>query len=165
MNQRASGSGRGHPAARKEHFGLAEDRVRRRSPADGNGDARGAEEYCRHRVEPVSRRSHYNLGTPGGRAGSRRATCAFIRIEQSYAPEVHFNLGVLYLQTDRLQDAAGDFEAAVKGRGEFLEAHHNLAEVYRRLGREADARREEAVAERLRRARPRADVHLLTETI
>jgi tetratricopeptide (TPR) repeat protein len=57
-------------------------------------------------------------------------------------PEPHYQLGKLALREDRLREAMTELEAAVKLDPNSSKNHYGLAQVYRKLGRTADAARE-----------------------
>ncbi len=58
------------------------------------------------------------------------------------AAEAQNGLGVVYLQTGRLDNARRAFEEAVRLEPKWAETHFNLGLVFRRLGRKEDAARE-----------------------
>jgi len=108
-------------------------------------------------IFPLLAEAHYNLGTilaQTGRPFDAQAEFRWVlRISQAYVPEAHYNLGVLYSEQGNAPAALRELEEAVRGRPDLLEAHHNLSALYRKLGRDADAARERAIVEKLRRAR------------
>jgi predicted Zn-dependent protease len=63
-----------------------------------------------------------------------------------------FNLGRALLKTGDLQGAATALQEAIAGAPQRPGPHETLADVYDRMGRQADADRERAEAERLRTA-------------
>lgn len=50
-------------------------------------------------------------------------------------PEVHFNLGNVYLATKRLQEAEKEYDAAIAAQDKFVLARYNLGKVYEQTGR------------------------------
>ena len=62
----------------------------------------------------------------------------------------HALLGKIQLGESKLEAAAASFEQAVRFRPDFTQAHLQLAQTYRKLGREADAAREFAIVRRLK---------------
>jgi tetratricopeptide (TPR) repeat protein len=59
-------------------------------------------------------------------------------------------LGKVLMGSGRLEPAAGALEEAVRLRPDYTPAHYYLANVYRKLGRDDDARREFAAVSRLK---------------
>ncbi len=51
----------------------------------------------------------------------------------------HVNLGIIYLQTDRLEEAHAALQEAVRRNATSAAAHNQLGILYRRQGRFADA--------------------------
>jgi Flp pilus assembly protein TadD len=75
----------------------------------------------------------------------RRAIEYNARFAASYAL-----LGKVLMGGGRLEEAAGALQEAVRLRADYTPAHYYLANVYRKLGREEEARREFAEVARLK---------------
>jgi Tfp pilus assembly protein PilF len=131
------------------HFNLGVIRMRQGKPGAAETSFRRA-----LALSPFSAEAYYNLGTLLAQTGRwKAAEGAFrwvIRIRKDYVPEANYNLGVLYLREGRPEAAARALEAAVAAQPGLMVAHHNLAVAYGRLGRAEDARRQAAIAARLR---------------
>jgi Tfp pilus assembly protein PilF len=131
------------------HFNLGVIRMRQGKPGAAETSFRRA-----LTLSPFSAEAYYNLGTLLAQTGRwKAAEGAFrwvIRIRKDYVPEANYNLGVLYLREGRPEAAARALEAAVAAQPGLMVAHHNLAVAYGRLGRAEDARRQAAIAARLR---------------
>jgi arylsulfatase A-like enzyme len=124
-----------------------------------SGDCRAAEPHLREVTTQrfPSADPYIVLATCAGRRGDLRAAGDALEAAQRIEPGnpvVTANLGVLQLSTGALDAARESFERAVQIDPEFNEARFNLARVYGRLGRRADAARE--AAELLRRLPPDA---------
>jgi Flp pilus assembly protein TadD len=131
------------------HYNLGVVRVRR-------GALTSAERSLRRaiRFRPLYFEARYNLATLLAQTGRPAAAEGgfrwLIRTKGPYTPEAYYNLGVLHLQAGKAAMAAKELEAALVDRPDLLEARHNLAVAYHRLGREAEARQQEAIVRRLR---------------
>jgi Tfp pilus assembly protein PilF len=68
----------------------------------------------------------------------------------------NYNLAVLRLSDNRLEQAESGFQAALKSDPYFAPAHQGLAEVYRRSGKTADAKAEDKIAAELAAKQPPA---------
>lgn len=91
-----------------------------------------------------------------GETGAREAVLQSLARKADFAAS-HALLGKIQLREGELQAAAGSLEQAIRHRPDLVQAHLQLAQVYRRLGREADASREFAIVRELnqREARPK----------
>jgi tetratricopeptide (TPR) repeat protein len=67
------------------------------------------------------------------------------------SPKAHYNLGVLYEQQGRREQAIAQYRLALELKPDFAEAHFNLALTYQESGEEALARMQ---LERLRTVDP-----------
>lgn len=61
------------------------------------------------------------------------------RYYDSSSPVVHNELGITYLAAGNLEEAAAEFEKAIKMQPEYIQPHTNLAYTYAFLGRESDS--------------------------
>jgi tetratricopeptide (TPR) repeat protein len=57
-------------------------------------------------------------------------------------PDARFQLGVLCVEEQKYADAIGEFQAAVKLKPDFAEAHYHLAQAYTHMGEKILAKRE-----------------------
>jgi Tfp pilus assembly protein PilF len=109
------------------------------------------------KLDPSYGQARYNLGTILAQTGRHAAAEATFRrvilLHKAYRPEAHYNLGLLFLREGRALAAARQLEAAVAGRPDLAPAHYELAVAYQKLGRLEDARREAAIAARLKNER------------
>lgn len=64
-----------------------------------------------------------------------------------------YQIGLVYLMTDRAAEALAMIEGVVKDVPDFLEGHATLTRLYYRLGRRDDAERHRAIADELRARR------------
>jgi tetratricopeptide (TPR) repeat protein len=64
-------------------------------------------------------------------------------------PDARFQLGVLYAEEQKYQEAIGEFQAAVKLKPDFAEAHYHLAQAHSHAGEKALAKREFDLYQRL----------------
>jgi tetratricopeptide (TPR) repeat protein len=62
----------------------------------------------------------------------------------------HALLGKIQLRDGELQAAAASYEQAIRNRPDLIQAHLQLAQTYRKLGRTADAKQEFTVVRELR---------------
>jgi tetratricopeptide (TPR) repeat protein len=69
------------------------------------------------------------------------------------SPEARYQIGLVYLMTDRPAEALKMIEGVVKDVPDFLEGHATLTRLYYRLGRREDAERHRAIADELRARR------------
>jgi len=69
------------------------------------------------------------------------------------SPDARYQIGLVYLMTDRLAEALKMIEGVVKDVPDFLEGHATLTRLYYRLGRREDAERHRAIADELRARR------------
>ncbi|MDP3938764.1 MAG: tetratricopeptide repeat protein [Deltaproteobacteria bacterium] len=137
------------------HFNLGVVRMRK-------GQMAAAEESLRRALalNPLYAEAHYNLGTLLAQTGrDEESEAAFrwvLQIKETYVPEARYNLGVLFLKQGRPGEAAAELEGARAGLDRLPQLHLALAQAYRQLGRDEEARREAAIAERLRNVARRA---------
>jgi Flp pilus assembly protein TadD len=77
------------------------------------------------------------------REAFERASAEFVESQRYTAdrPESRVTLGAFFAQLDRLDEAAVEYQAALRLSPAFTGAWVNLADVYRAQGREADAER------------------------
>ena len=66
------------------------------------------------------------------------------------SPAVRYQIGLIYLMTDRTDEALAKIEGVVKDVPDFLEGHATLTRLYYRLARRAEAERHRAIADELR---------------
>jgi tetratricopeptide (TPR) repeat protein len=69
------------------------------------------------------------------------------------SPDARYQIGLVYLLTDRTNEAVAMIEGVVKDVPDFLEGHAALTRLYYRLGRREDAQRHRAIADELRARR------------
>ena len=67
-------------------------------------------------------------------------------------PMQHLDLGIVYVELDRKEDAKTQFESAIKLAPTNVKAHYHLAQLYRSMGRMAEAKVEFAKASSLNKA-------------
>lgn len=79
----------------------------------------------------------------GQRAARDRAFAAYVASQDAIAerPEAHYDLGLLYAERGETAKAEQAFRQALTLQPDFVPAYANLADMYRALGREADAER------------------------
>ena len=65
--------------------------------------------------------------------------------------ELHYRLGLLYLQRDRAEDALKRFLRVVEIDPKSIDAHRQVAEIYESLGRKREAVRHLSAVHRLTR--------------
>ena len=70
----------------------------------------------------------------------------------------HLDLGIVYAEQDRKQDALAEFQAAAKLSPTDVNVHWRMGRLYRSLGKSAEAKAEFDKANTLNKA---ADAHLL----
>jgi Flp pilus assembly protein TadD len=95
---------------------------------------------------------HYNLGLALGRLGrldeAEKAYRETLRLQPDYWPAV-LNLGANLYDQQRLEEAAEVYRQGLRAAPDAVRLRNNLAEVYRAMGKNRDARREfEAILER-----------------
>jgi len=73
------------------------------------------------------------------------------------SPNARFQIGLVYLQTDRTEEALAMIAGVVNDVPDFLEGHATLARLYYRLGRREDADRHRAIVDALRAERDEKD--------
>ena len=134
------------------HFGLGELYL-------GSGDFAAAEREFREegRLNPGSAATAYKLGMVLLNRGELRAGIAELRRADALAP----NMPETLLELGKATSAAGDMDAAERLLRAVLAqeqdsrlaeaAHFQLAQIYRKLGREADADREMKQFQEMRR--------------
>jgi len=94
---------------------------------------------------PASPRPHANLGRAmlidKDYAGAMEELKTALRIDPDYrqVAVVYFNLGMCYYETGDLEDAAVQFEEAVKNHIALPDVYNKLGESYFRLGRYAES--------------------------
>jgi tetratricopeptide (TPR) repeat protein len=69
-----------------------------------------------------------------------------------------YQIGLVYLETGRGQEALALIEGVVRDVPDFLEGHATLTRLYYRLGRRAEAERHRAIADELRARREAQDL-------
>jgi tetratricopeptide (TPR) repeat protein len=69
------------------------------------------------------------------------------------SPNARFQIGLVYLLTDRTAEALAMVEGVVNDVPDFLEGHATLARLYYRLGRREEAERHRAIVDALRAER------------
>jgi tetratricopeptide (TPR) repeat protein len=69
------------------------------------------------------------------------------------SPDVRYQIGLLYLMTERDDEGLAMIEGVMKDAPDFLEGHATLARLYYRLGRTEEAERHRAIADELRARR------------
>jgi tetratricopeptide (TPR) repeat protein len=119
------------------------------------GNARDAEETLKQAIEQLPREAllYQAYGSmllwgegENGNASEARAVELLrkaIALDGSLA-EAHYQLGKLALREDRVREAQLELEAAVKLDSRSSKNHYALAQVFRKLGRKADAAHEVA---------------------
>ena len=80
---------------------------------------------------------------PAQRTALSRATAEYISAQAANAerPESHLNLGNLYLDLNRADDAESAYLTAIRIDPQSVQAHVNLADLYRSTAREEDCER------------------------
>jgi tetratricopeptide (TPR) repeat protein len=123
-----------------------------------------AAEYFRRELEinPNDFDSHLHLGMylqkaeqdyEGALAHYERA----LRVRPG-SPDARYQIGLVYLLTDRSDEALKIIEGVVRDVPEFLEGHATLTRLYYRLGRREDAERQRAIVDELRARREAEDL-------
>ena len=74
------------------------------------------------------------------------------------SPDARYQIGLIYLLTDRADEALKIIEGVVKDIPEFLEGHATLTRLYYRLGRREDAERHRAIVDEIRAKREAEDL-------
>ena len=135
------------------------------------GDAQGAEETLKRGIGRVPRaavlyQAYGNLLLSGigshdaGNDASNEPRAAELYqkaiVLDGSLPEAHYGLGKLALREDRIREARQELEAAVRLDSASSKNHYALAQVYRKLGRTADAAREVAQFQALKAKEERA---------
>jgi Tfp pilus assembly protein PilF len=79
--------------------------------------------------------------SPEQRARRDRAIAAYVASEAAMAerPESHLNLGTVRAELGDAAQAEAQYRTAIRLQADFVPAYANLADLYRALGREADA--------------------------
>jgi predicted CXXCH cytochrome family protein len=74
-------------------------------------------------------------------AKRERAVLEYVAIQEALAerPESHLNLGIVHAERGDAVRAEAEYRAAIRLQTDFVPAYANLADLYRTLGREADA--------------------------
>jgi Flp pilus assembly protein TadD len=103
-------------------------------------------------TNPADFRGYYFLGAA---KDGLRETDAQEAVRQSLARRgdfaaSHALLGKIHLREGDLNAAVESFQEAIRHRPDFMQAHLQLAQTYRRLERSADAQREFAIVRQLR---------------
>ena len=123
-----------------------------------------AAEYFRRELEinPNDFDSNLNLGMhlqkaeqdyEGALAHNERA----LRVRPG-SPDARYQIGLIYLLTDRGDEALEMIEGVVRDVPDFLEGHATLTRLYYRLKRKDDAERHRAIADDLRAQREAEDL-------
>jgi tetratricopeptide (TPR) repeat protein len=74
------------------------------------------------------------------------------------SPDARYQIGLVYLLTDRTDEALKIIEGVVRDVPEFLEGHATLTRLYYRLGRREEAERQRAIVDELRARREAEDL-------
>ena len=74
------------------------------------------------------------------------------------SPDARYQIGLIYLLTDRTDEALEIIEGVVRDVPDFLEGHATLARLYYRLKRREDAERHRAIADEIRARREGEDL-------
>jgi tetratricopeptide (TPR) repeat protein len=69
------------------------------------------------------------------------------------SPDARYQIGLVYLMTDRAAEALAMIEGVMKDVPDFLEGHATLTRLYYRLGRREEAERHRVIADELRARR------------
>ena len=69
------------------------------------------------------------------------------------SPDARYQIGLVYLMTDRAAEALAMIEGVMKDVPDFLEGHATLTRLYYRLGRREEAERHRVIADELRAQR------------
>jgi tetratricopeptide (TPR) repeat protein len=105
------------------------------------------------RLQPTLTDAHINLGLLNHDLGNLAEAEGCYRRALEYEPKLalaHFNLGVVLEDRQKKSAALAAYKEALKYAPDFFEAHCNLAQLYEKLGRQRDAFRHYAAANRLR---------------
>ena len=81
-------------------------------------------------------------------AGAEKHLVRAITLDKGFAP-AQLALGKLYQRSERLADAARQFEYVIKLEPNLAEAHYQLGRIYTRLKRASEAQAELATFKRL----------------
>lgn len=74
------------------------------------------------------------------------------------SPDARYQIGLIYLLTDRTDEALEIIEGVVRDVPDFLEGHATLTRLYYRLKRREDAERHRAIADEIRARREAEDL-------
>lgn len=77
------------------------------------------------------------------------------------SPDARYQIGLVYLLTDRTAEALEIIEGVVRDVPEFLEGHATLTRLYYRLDRREDAERHRAIVDELRAQREAEDLAMV----
>ncbi len=121
---------------------------------EGLGDYGGARAAFKRSLEldPDGFDSNLHLGAlmlrESDSDSAQRFTAAALRLRPS-SPAALYQMGLIYKETGRLQEALKAFESAEKGAPDWVEPHVQLASLYYRLKRPKDGLRERELVSRL----------------
>lgn len=92
-------------------------------------------------VRAVRLEAGHALATAEPTARREHAVAEYVASEQALAerPEAHLNLGNFYAERGDAARAEAEYRLALHRQADFVPAYANLADLYRALGRDADA--------------------------
>lgn len=127
---------------------------------EGAGDDEGALSAYREllSVRPESAEGHLGLGVLLAKLGGERTEEGIKELQRAIAIngdlyEARITLGRTLLRTNRTQDAIEHLQRAATLAPNNPEPHYQLAQAYRRLGKRAEAERENAIVREIHSAR------------
>jgi tetratricopeptide (TPR) repeat protein len=87
------------------------------------------------------RKRSLSTDNKAGQQGAEAYLVKAVRLRPDF-PEARYELGLLYEDEARDNDAIHEYELAAKSQPTFMKAHYRLARLYRKTGREALAEKE-----------------------
>ncbi len=87
------------------------------------------------------RKRSLSTDNKAGQQGAEAYLVKAVRLRPDF-PDAHYELGLLYEDEARDNDAIHQYELAAKGQPTLTKAHYHLARLYRKTGRETLAEKE-----------------------